>query len=81
MSLDNVDARVINQVENETEFPGARTPRVLVDEAPPIPELVAVQRHAELNVLRRFSFSVLELPQPSWIFSMYVLPKACKRTS
>ena len=73
MSFDNIDARVVGQVEDAIEFPGTRTPRVLVDEVPPIPELVAVQRHAELDVLRRLSLSVVELPQPSWIFSMYVL--------
>ena len=73
MSLDNLDARVVGHVENATEFPGTRTPRMLVDEVPSVPELVAVQRHTELDVLRCFSFSFLELPQPLWIISMYML--------
>ena len=73
MSFDNIDARVVGQVEDAIEFPGTRTPRVLVDEVPSIPELMAVQRHTELNVLRRLSFSLFELPQPFRIVSMYML--------
>ena len=73
MSFDNIDARVVGQVEDAIEFPGTRTPRVLVDEVPLVSWLVAVQRHTELDVLRRLSVSFLELSQPFWTISMYKL--------
>ena len=72
MRFDDVDARVVDQFKHTIELPRTRTPRVFMDKVVSNPELMPVQRHAKLNVLRRLLLSLLKRLQPSRIVAMYM---------
>ena len=72
MRFDNIDARVVDQVENPIKLPRTRTLGVFMDKVPSNPELMPVQRHAKINMLRRQLLNLLKRLQPFWIVAMYI---------
>ena len=75
MRLDDVDARVVDQFKDTVELPRTRTPRVFVDEVSSASELMSIQCHAKLDVLRRLLLGLLERLQPFRIVAMYIFIK------
>ena len=75
MRFDNIDACVVDRVEDTIELPRTRTPRVFVYKVSSNPELMPIQCHAILHVLRRLLLGFLERLQPFRIIAMYVLVK------
>ena len=72
MRFDNIDARVVDQIEDTIELPRTRTPRVFMDKVSSKCELMPVQRHTKLNVLRRLLLSLLKRLQPCRIVAVYM---------
>ena len=75
MRFDNIDARVVDQVEDTVELPRTRTVRMFMDEVPSNPKLMPVYRHAKLNVLRCLMLGLLTHLQPFWIAAVYMFIK------
>ena len=73
MRFDNIDARVVDQVEDRIELPRTRTIRMFMDRVPSNPKLMPVYRNAKFNVLRCLLLSHLKRLQPFRIVAVYVL--------
>ena len=72
MRLDDIDARLVDQIEDTIKLPRPHTIRVFMDKMPSNRKLMPVYNHAKCNVLRRLLLGHLKRLQPFRIVAVYM---------